>query len=368
MTGNIGRKRNAVAHPASSYVIIDLEWNQPIPWIRSRVDPKVLPGEIIEIGAVKITVTENGLKLSKPFHAMVRPVCYTVMNRNVSRVINKMSADLKHGMAFADAYDAFIEWCGSDYILCGWGNSDVSILKANLLYHGRSNVLGVRFLDVQPLFSKVAENENRQRSVEYAVDFLKIPKIVDFHEAHRDAEYTGKILMELFAFLTEDTTGEGKGDDTHRKTGHKTGELPDGKSIISQYLYNPDLVAQVSWNTELYHSWEQCFSANRNMPCHCPACGSEMSMEIGWFRIRKGAFSLWRCAEHNLTAGRMRMKKNPVGKVYASICLKLINPAGAKAVYDKHDEYTTFGPVGKPVIRTAIVDKALVSGESTEPV
>lgn len=321
-------------HSVSAYVVIDLEWNQPIPWIRSKVDPKELPGEIIEIGAVKLLVNDGGLEITEPFHVMIRPVCYTVMNRNVSRVINKISSDLRCGIPFAEAYDAFRQWCGEDFILCGWGNSDLSILKSNLRFHGRPDQLNTRFLDVQPLFSKIAENENKQRSVEYAVDFLKISKIEEFHAAHRDAEYTGRILLKLFEILSS--------EDEEVPQKNATG------SILNQYLYDPDLAAQTFRNTETYRSWEECFSKNSGAECLCPACEEPMSARISWFRLKKSAFSLWRCQEHNLAAGRMRLKKNNEGKYYATITVRLVNPAGEKSIADRLDEYREFGVAGRP--------------------
>lgn len=322
---------------ASSYIVIDLEWNQPIPWIRSKVDPKELPGEIIEIGAVKITVNNTGPEISKPFHVMIRPVCYTVMNKNVSRVINKISADLRCGRPFIEAYGAFREWCGDDFILCGWGNSDLSILKANLRYHGMSDRLGLQFLDVQPLFSKIAENENKQRSVEYAVDFLQISKREEFHEAHRDAEYTGRILLKLFEMMNT-----------------ANGSFSQNGAILKQYLFDPDLTAQTFRNTGTFNSWEECFSKNNIAECSCPACGEAMISEIAWFRLKKSAFSLWRCREHNLASGRMRLKKNNEGKYYASITVRLVNPAGEKSIIDRLEEYREFGTDGRPAVQVPV--------------
>lgn len=332
------RPEKIPGHTVSAYIVIDLEWNQPIPWIRSKVDPKELPGEIIEIGAVKIVVKDDGLEISEPFHVMIRPVCYTVMNKNVSRVINKISSDLRCGMHFLEAYDAFRDWCGEDFILCGWGNSDLSILKTNLRYHGRPDRLDTKFMDVQPLFSKIAENENKQRSVEYAVDFLEISKLEEFHEAHRDAEYTGRILLKLFEMMNQ----EAETNLQVNGTGH----------TLSQYIYDPDLAAQTFRNTDAYRSWEDCFSKNSGPECLCPACGEVMCPEISWFRLKKSAFSLWRCHEHNLAAGRMRLKKNSEGKYYASITVRLVNPAGEKSVSDRFEEYQEFGTAGKPPVLT----------------
>lgn len=345
-----------IDHPASSYIVIDFEWNQPIPWIKTNVDPKDLPGEIIEIGAVKLSLTEDGYVLSKPFHVMIRPVCYTVMNKNVSKVTNKISSDLRFGLSFSDAYDAFRQWCGKDYILCGWGNSDLTILKANLRFHKWAVDLNTLFLDVQPLFARVAEGKSLQRSVEYAVDFLRIPKRDDFHSAHRDAEYTGLVLMELFRYLDTERSSIDSGMESSAHDLHPA----EMKALrLVTYLQNPDLHAEMSKRTGLYPTWELCFKDYPKDQEQCPACQRTLTCQVAWFCLKKSAFSLWCCEEHHMVLGRMRMKKTPDGKVYASVAVRLTDPGSARLVTDRYDEYLVYGSQGKPVI--------LDSGEKIDP-
>lgn len=366
-----------IDHPASSYIVIDLEWNQPIPWIKTNVDPKDLPGEIIEIGAVKLSLTEAGYVLSKPFHVMIRPVCYTVMNKNVSRVTNKISSDLRFGLSFADAYDAFRQWCGQDYILCGWGNSDLSILKSNLRYHKREVDLHTLFLDVQPLFARVAEGMSHQRSVEYAVDFLRIPKRDDFHAAHRDAEYTGLILKEVFYLLDSARSLD------YAKNTYMTqysgiaagGEDPTDMLLLEMknlrlmtYLQNPDLHAETGKKTDYYPTWQECFEDYPKDQEFCPACERPLDCRIAWFRLKKSGFSLWCCEEHHMVLGRMRMKKTPDSKVYASISIRLTDPGSARLVTERYDEYLIYGHQGKPVVLSSAVtndpDAALIAPDT----
>jgi len=379
----------SIDHPATSYIVIDLEWNQPIPWIKTNVDPKDLPGEIIEIGAVKLSLTEDGYELSKPFHVMIRPVCYTVMNKNVSRVTNKISSDLRFGLSFSDAYDAFRQWCGKDYILCGWGNSDLSILKSNLRYHNWKVDLNTLFLDVQPLFARVAEGMTHQRSVEYAVDFLRIPKKDDFHAAHRDAEYTGLILKELFHQLDSirssgalHSSGLSKvsntaniPNDVHtsdtavREKSAQDLLLHEMKTLrLMAYLQNPDLHAEISKRTGLYTTWEQCFDDYSKDQELCPACQMPLACHVGWFRLKKAGFSLWCCEKHHMVLGRMRMKKTPDGKVYASVSVRLTDPGTARLVTDRHDEYLLYGSQGQPVMMAVVdtADSALMTPDEEE--
>ena len=343
MTEKIGYTYTELDHPAQSYVVIDFEWNQPIPWIKSSVDPKVLPGEIIEIGAVKVSLTGSGYFVSEPFHVMIKPICYTVMNRNVSKVTNKISSDLRYGLSFQAAYAEFVAWCGSDYILCGWGNSDLSILKSNLRFHEMNADLHTLFLDVQPLFARVAEGISQQRSVEYAVDFLKIPKKDDFHAAHRDAEYTGLILKELLTIL--DCSSDDRRDQS--AAFQPISGLFDVK--INHYLQNPDLHAESSIRTPIYNNWASCFDDAAKETVICPACGETLEMRLSWFRIKKSAYALWVCPNHNLIQGRMRAKKTPDGKAYAAVIIRLTNPASARVVEERYAEYLEYGHAGKPV-------------------
>ena len=345
-----------IDHPATSYVIIDLEWNQPIPWIKTDIDPKELPGEIIEIGAVKLSLTERGYQLSKPFHVTIRPSHYTVMNKNVSRVTNKMSSDLKFGIRFPDAYDAFRVWCGEDYILCGWGNSDLSILKANLRLHKMEPILNTLFLDVQPLFARIAEGVTNQRSVEYAVDFLHIPKHDDFHAAHRDAEYTGHILRELLLLLDTAKMTEKTGQ-RRRPTDIPFDQLVTFK--IRPYLQNPDLHAETTRRSEAFTTWPACFEHEARPGERCPACDRELDTDIPWFRLKKSGFSLWYCEEHHMVQGRMRMKKTPEGKFFAAVSLRLVDPGSARLIVEREEEFLTYGVEGKPFVPEVVPEITL---------
>ena len=280
---------NKVAHIRNTtFIVIDFEWNQPISWIKTSIDPKALPGEIIEIGAVKVFFNNGKWTLSKPFHRLIRPVCYTVLNKSVARVINKVSSDLKCGDRFDKAYMDFMSWCGTDFVICGWGNSDLGILKANLRLHGQS---------------------------------------------------TAQILRQLLLLPTAKTIEEGFSEN----------ENEDTLMIVDKFIYDPDLNMKISFNTELFCTWEKCFAQSQKQEIECPACGAPLLKELPWFRIKKSAFSIWRCEKHQWIRGRMRMKKNSVGKTYATVDIQLIIPSEIRKIQEKHKEYLDYGPEGKPV-------------------
>ena len=333
-TSSMGSKDLQIQN--TTFIVIDFEWNQPISWIKTSIDPKTLPGEIIEIGAVKVTFKDGEWTLSKPFHRLIRPIRYTVLNKSVARVINKVSSDLKSGDRFDRAYMDFMTWCGTNFVICGWGNSDLGILKSNLRLHNQNSDIGHPFLDIQPLFSRLAEDSSRQRSVEYAVDFFGIAKRQVFHEAHRDAHYTAQILRQLLLLAPEKTDDE------------LVLNIENTLEIVEKFIYNPDLNVKINFNTDLFFTWETCFSNARKLSLACPACGATLIEELAWFRVKKSAFSLWRCERHQFIRGRMRMKKNPVGKIYATVDIHLIIPSEIRKIQEKHMEYLEFGTEGKP--------------------
>ena len=76
------------------YIVMDMEWNQP--WPGSPSSKKPLPvtirGEIIQIGAVR--VTQEG-RVADEFQIMVRPKVYRHLNRRVSKLTGIKEARLR---------------------------------------------------------------------------------------------------------------------------------------------------------------------------------------------------------------------------------------------------------------------------------
>lgn len=68
-----------------NYIVLDMEWNQP--WPGSPSSKKVLPvsirGEIIQIGAVRLT--PEGAPADE-FQVMITPKVYRHLNRRVSKL------------------------------------------------------------------------------------------------------------------------------------------------------------------------------------------------------------------------------------------------------------------------------------------
>lgn len=318
-------KQDEINYPIT-FVVFDMEWNQPIPNMPSPVDPKILPGEIIEIGAVKLTLqSSTEYSMSEPFLITVKPQYYKIMNRQVSRVINKDTNDLRWGVSFPEAYDFFMKWCGEDFVLCAWGDSDISILKSNLKIHGLSAEVNDRFLDIQPLFGRVAENTAQQRSVAYAVDFYRIPQTDDFHSADKDAYYEAKILKET---LTDYFAIREKAD------GKEKGEQPQ----LKHYISNPNLNTQKKWRSEICATEKEAINLSLKEEMLCPICQMKLSANLDWFSSGHTWMSLWFCQEHGQLTGKIRAKKTPQQAFYGMGQLRFVNGNAARYVQEKWQE------------------------------
>ena len=181
-----------------NYIVFDLEWN--IAGRANVVDPALqalMPFEIIEIGAVKLN---EQFEVIGEFTTHVRPKIYRILSSHIAAVTRRFQQSLKFGLPFPDAARSFFSWCasdGEDYALGIWSESDTSVLKSNLSFHSLDDLLPSRCLDVQYLFDDLVEQAGMQRSIEYAVDFLRLPKTEPFHQAVKDAWYTGKILQQI---------------------------------------------------------------------------------------------------------------------------------------------------------------------------
>ena len=114
------------------YIVLDMEWNQP--WPGSPSSQKQLPvairGEIIQIGAVR--VTEAG-QVADEFQIMVRPKVYRHLNRRVSKLTGIKETRLREeGVPFPEAVERFRGWCGENITFLTWGFDDIGILRENL--------------------------------------------------------------------------------------------------------------------------------------------------------------------------------------------------------------------------------------------
>ena len=309
------------------FIIFDLEWNQPFPGKDYGIDVATLRGDIIDIGAEKYLYSEGKVTHEGSFSMQVKPGMYRKLHYHVQKLTHKTNRDMKNGMPFADAYKEFAEFCGDEYILVGWGNSDPGILKQNLKFYGLDDIIGRPFFDLQPVFSRFAGEKGQQRSVEFAVDYYGIPKDDTFHSAWADSHYTGLIFKAMFEH-------------------NKCQEL---LAVIGSSLQDPDIMKDFTFVSGETDSAEKAIAAAADFPVICPICEKTLDEDMAPFRIRKSIYALYSCRDHGTYFCRTRIKKSKKDRYVAALVMRFATQADHYLIADKAEEYRKFGSKGKPL-------------------
>lgn len=269
-------------------IVFDLEWN--IAGRANPVDAKTqaaMPFEIIEIGAVKLN---EHYEIIGEFTTHVRPKIYKVLSSHIAAVTRRFQQSLKFGLPFPQAAQEFFKWCsstGDDYALAIWSESDPSVLRSNLAFHGLPDRLPLQCLDVQHVFDDIVEQSGQQRSIEYAVDFLRLPKTEPFHQAVKDAWYTGRILQETARIAADEQN------------------LTD---LLGIYAYDPNLNRSAKISLEPAASHEAILHRLVSSNLTCPACETDLQKVVDWQRQGNRADARFVCADHGPVVGKARFR------------------------------------------------------------
>lgn len=92
-----------------SYIVLDLEWNQPLNPDSAIREPFFFDSEIIEIGALRL---DERFRETGSFKTFIRPQFYPHMNGDVVQLTKIRAQDLEKAPEFPRAYADFMEWCG----------------------------------------------------------------------------------------------------------------------------------------------------------------------------------------------------------------------------------------------------------------
>lgn len=285
------------------YIVFDLEWN--LAGRANKVSPedaRAMPFEIIEIGAVKL---DESFETISRFSVTIRPKLYPVLSGHVAAVTKRLQQSLRYGLQFPDAARDFLEWCGSDFLFCTWSESDTSVLKQNLAYYGLPDHLTSKCLDVQYLFDQVIEQADVQRSIEYAIDFLRLNKSKPFHQAVQDAWYTGRILHAIVE------TAANEADQASRPLD------------VNNYSYDPNLNRSYQQTLEPLPSTEAILHNLSKQKLVCPACGAELVRLDDWQKQGSKIVAGFICPVHGRVSGKTRFRSKASEKVIAYLTMRL---------------------------------------------
>ncbi len=178
-----------------NYIVMDLEWNQPLSPQRLVRDPIRLSGEIIQFGAVKIDSLEN-MEVTGRYCEFVKPVYYPKMSKHVTQITDITDETLAGARPFKDVCEEFLEWCGDEYVFVTWSGNDIYMLEDNMIIHGMDYKVLPECYDMQIVFDDQVTQDCGNKALAYAMWKLDI-KPDRSHDALNDAINTVKVMSKL---------------------------------------------------------------------------------------------------------------------------------------------------------------------------
>ncbi len=301
-----------------NYIVVDLEWNQS----NTGEEPEVkeIPFEIIDIGAIKLNQERA---MIDEFNQLVKPAVYQHMHKITSNLIHLHMKDLQKGRPFREVMEEFLLWCGQDYIFCTWGPLDLFELQRNMKYY-QMPALGsapIRFLDVQKLFSIAYEDRKSRRSLEYAIDYLKIEKDIPFHRAFSDAYYTARILSHL-----EEDILENYSIDTY--------VLPSCRQEEIHVMFH-DYMKYISRE---FPDKPKALEDREVISTRCYICHKNIRRKIKWFSPNgKHYYCISCCPVHGYMKSKIRIRRSENNGVYVVKTSKFISEEDCQKIIQKRD-------------------------------
>lgn len=298
-----------------SYIVFDLEWNQPANEKKTLSESKSI-FEIIEIGAVKLDDKGN---IIAEFSQLVKPQIYKKLNWHTQKMLNIRMADLSKGETFPKVIKRFLKWCGENPVFLSWGSQDLTELQHNMDYYNLDPLAEgpIGYYDVQKIYGKYIGEEDSSRSLESAIDHFEIEKDIPFHRAFADAYYTAKVLNRLDKKLIESCMVY----NIYRLPKNKQNEI--SKRQGDEYIYI----------TKGYKDRSEISESRRILAMNCPEClYRPVRPKVRWFSTNaKVYYGAAICREHGAIKGKLRIKKHLNGLYYAE---KILTYTNAEEVND----------------------------------
>ena len=299
-----------------NYIVLDLEWNQSSDG--KEEESKLLPFEIVENGAIRLN---SERQMVSEFSELIKPQVYHEMHHITRKLIHLQMDQLEHGRPFAEVAEQFFDWCGEAPVFCTWGAMDLTELQRNLSYYGMQTLADgpFPFLDVQKLFSIGFEDRKSRRSLEYAIDYLKIEKDIPFHRAFSDAYYTAKVL----ALLNQEVL---------RNYSYDVFHIPKDKQ--SEIHVQFDTYAK--YISRGFADKAQAMEDRTVSSTKCYLCRRSLRRKIRWFTPNgKHYYCVSYCDRHGYMKSKVRMRKSEDKMVYVVKTEKFITEAEVEAIRDK---------------------------------
>ena len=273
------------------YIIIDLEWNQPMSYesaVYKHVGDRLI-FEMIQIGAVKL---DEKLNVVDSISIPIRPVHYVKIHPRIRKMTQLGQEELADALTFLPAMEQFVDWCGEDYTLLTWGCDDVSVLKQNMDFFECDAQLPP-LCDIQRLFSDVYKCKDR-KGLKAAMEMLEIEPDEErfFHNALNDAYYTALVFA----------------------------KMPDPAAVLKypqqpKQLIHADHHSRRKLKGETFDSLADALASEMAQQPRCPVCGKKTPLEDVYVKQCADKYiALSKCPHHGSLMIRLRFRPTDDGK------------------------------------------------------
>lgn len=279
-----------------NYVVVDLEWNQAMS-SKSSVFNKLpihLRGEIIEIGAVKLT---EDMQPGEEFTIDVKPVYFKRMHYKVKKITGFDKERLAHGIAFADALEQFRAWCGEDVTFITWGCDDQGILEQNIIIHDLDWDWIAGWVNLQLIYNLQTGGDKNQKSLASAMEHFGIEQTRVAHDALGDAYNTALVCTKL---------DMAEGLRLYPEAGRiLASRMPNYKPPVENAGPEP-LLHEIF---EGFESKAAAFADERLAALNCPVCAAALKGSKWINQGDQRYMNLFACEEHGHFLVRAKFRK-----------------------------------------------------------
>lgn len=276
------------------YVVMDMEWNQAMS-SQSAVFNKLpihLRGEIIQIGAVKLTDDFNP---GEEFQIDVKPVYFRRMHYKVEKLTGFDKERLDSGVGFKEALEKFRQWCGDGCTFLTWGCDDKAIMEQNIIIHDLDWDWIDRWVNLQIIYNIQTQAGRNQTGLSTAMEHFEIEQTRVAHDALGDAYNTALVCSRLN--LEE---GMVQYDAASSCLPMYAGSAPAQEGERPQALEHKALCG--------YDTKEQIFEDSRITSPACPVCGEKLKCSRWVNQGDRRYMSICSCKKHGSFLIRMKFR------------------------------------------------------------
>ena len=270
------------------YITLDLEWNQAYAEkalaVQRRLEAR-LRGEVIQIGAVKL---DRHLRPCGSYQIIVKPKYFKKLHRHVSSLTGITQEQIDLGTPLDVAAERFKNFCGKDFVFLTWGPDDIPMLKENFHVNKIPSDWLDNTYDLQRIFARELKDENKQRSLEYAMEHFGIPQNLPAHDALNDAYFTALVAAKL------DVEGGIRNYNEQRGTLLSDGVIGDADAGDDGYVTISELLEDASVISP-----------------DCPVCREKLTAKSKLLHSKGQRYSyLYECKNHGKMLLTLKLHRN----------------------------------------------------------